>query len=89
MELTEVMDRCRGFIRSQFEVAETDAEFGDDVHLFDYGYVDSFGAVKIIRFVKSEFGVEITDRDLVVESLNTVREIASLVHRRLSKESSQ
>lgn len=83
MQLTDVMDKLRGFVRKQFKVSETDRDFSDDVHLFDYGYVDSFGAVSIITFVKDSFGVTISDQDLVVHPLNTIREIATLVHQRL------
>ncbi len=83
MQLTDVMDQLRAFIRATFKVAQNDGDFTDDVHLFDYGYVDSFGAVAIVTFVKERFGVAISDRDLVVYPLNTIREIATLVHGRL------
>ncbi len=82
MEIEQVMAELRTFIRTQFKVSESDRDFNDDVHLFDYGYVDSFGAVTVITFVKDRFGVTISDQDLVVHPLNTVREIATLVHQR-------
>ncbi len=83
MQLTDVMDQLRAFIRTTFKVAPNDGDFTDDVHLFDYGYVDSFGAVAIVTFVKERLGVTISDRDLMVHPLNTIREIATLVHGRL------
>jgi acyl carrier protein len=83
MSLEEVMRRLADFVRAEFRVAANDADFSDDVHLFDYGYVDSFGAVALIAFIAKEFGVQITDRDLVVHPLNTIREIGTLVHSRL------
>ena len=84
MELKQIMDDFRAFVKSRFEIADSDKAFGDDVHLFDYGYVDSFGAVDLINFIDAEFGVKITDRDLVVHTLNTIREIGTLVHSRLA-----
>lgn len=83
MTIDTIMEELRNFIRAEFKVAESDAEFNDDVHLFDYGYVDSFGAVALISFIRKRFGVEITDRDLVIHPLNTIREIATLVGERL------
>ncbi len=83
MQLSEVMDELRAFLKKTFKVSDSDAEFTDDVHLFDYGYVDSFGAVSIITFAKERFGVTISDKDLVVHSLNTIREISTLIHQRL------
>lgn len=79
----DVMKQLSGFIRTKFKVGPTDADFSDDVHLFDYGYVDSFGAVEIISFVQRTFGVTISDQDLIVHPLNTVREISTLVHGRM------
>jgi methoxymalonate biosynthesis acyl carrier protein len=81
--VTEVMSELRVFIRQEFKVKESDADFNDDVHLFDYGYVDSFGAVSILTFIESRFGVRVSDTDLTVHPLNTVREIATLVQGRL------
>lgn len=83
MTLDEVISTLREFIRRQFKIGDTDKDFNDDTHLFDYGYVDSFGAVTIITFVKDRFKVTISDQDLVIHPLNTVREIATLVHGRL------
>jgi D-alanine--poly(phosphoribitol) ligase subunit 2 len=85
MQLSEVMSKLHSFVRTKFKVGADDADFNDDVHLFDYGYVDSFGAVEIITFVKSEFGVTISDKDLVIHPLNTIREISTLVHGRMAK----
>jgi D-alanine--poly(phosphoribitol) ligase subunit 2 len=85
MNLDEVMRRLSDFVRAEFRVAADDRDFSDDVHLFDYGYVDSFGAVHLIAFIAKEFGVQITDRDLVVHPLNTIREIGTLVHSRVPK----
>jgi len=71
------------FVRTAFDIPADDEDFGNDVHLFDYGYVDSFGAVAIIDFVRDRFGVQITDQDLMVRPLNTVHESAGLVAERL------
>lgn len=83
MLISETMDKLRAFIREEFKVSQTDRDFNDDVHIFDYGYVDSFGAVSIITFVQNTFGVTISDQDLVIHPLNTIREISTLVHQRL------
>ena len=82
MQSNQISSDLRSFIKKQFKVPETDPDFTDDVHLFDYGYVDSFGAVELTTFVDSQFGVKITDRDLVAYPLNTIREISSFVEKR-------
>jgi len=78
----EILGRLEAFVRAKFEVEDDDPDFDENVHLFDYGYVDSFGAVAVTTFVKEQFGVEIRDQDLVVHSLNTLREITTFVANR-------
>ncbi len=86
MELDNVMRELRDFIRVRFQVPDNDPEFNDDVHLFDYGYVDSFGAVELNSFVEKEFSVKVTSSDLIVFPLNTIREIATFVVKRFNRE---
>ena len=82
METDEIMTELRSFIRHRFKVPDDDPDFTDDVHLFDYGYIDSFGAVELTTFVRTQFATEITESDLIAYPLNTVREIADFVSKR-------
>ena len=86
METTEIAQKIGEFIRSRFAVDPTDAEFGADVHIFDYGYVDSFGAVELTEFVESSFGITISNSDLVLYPMNTINEIAGFVTARQKRE---
>jgi D-alanine--poly(phosphoribitol) ligase subunit 2 len=79
MEIPEIKDTLRSFIVEKFGVPADDSEFNDDVHLFDYGYVDSFGAVELVSFVQQSFGVEVSQSDLVAYPMNTITEIATFV----------
>ena len=83
MDIQQVKDDLRAFVKTRFEIADTDADFDDEVHLFDYGYVDSFGAVEILTHIDEKFNVKISDEDLIIHPLNTIDEIATLVHSRL------
>lgn len=79
MERDEVRDVMTHFVREKFEIEEEDGDFGTDVHLFDYGYVDSHGAMVMIGFVEERFGVKITNKDLMMHPMNTIDEIADFV----------
>ena len=82
MENDHIAKEIREFVRQQFNVPETDADFTDDVHLFDYGYVDSFGAVNLTTFVETKFSIKINSSDMIAHPLNTIREIATFTERR-------
>lgn len=86
MPLDEIMNALRSFIRERFQVPENDADFTEDVHLFDYGYIDSFGAVDLTSFVQEQFGIQIKDSDLIAYPMNTMREIATFVVKRKAGE---
>jgi len=82
MELNNAINDLRAFIRENFKVPADDSDFNDDVHLFDYGYIDSFGAVELTTFVQSHFGVTVKDSDLISYPLNTIRQIAEFIVKR-------
>ncbi|KNF08359.1 acyl carrier protein [Gottschalkia purinilytica] len=75
---TEIVEKLTDYIVEEFEIEEDD-DFDGDVHLFDYGYVDSFGAVEIMSFIEKTFGVEITNKDLIMYPMNTINEIAEVI----------
>ena len=79
MDIDEIKRNLRAYIVQRFAVPSDDAEFTEDVHLFDYGYVDSFGAVELVEFVQDRFGVAVSQSDLMVYPMNTISEIATFV----------
>ena len=66
------------FIKERFEIGD-DPDFTNDVHLFNEGFVDSFGAVEIIHYVEETYGISITQKDITLFPMNTVNEIAAVV----------
>ncbi len=79
MTVTETINE---FIRDRFEIGD-DPDFTNDVHLFNEGFVDSFGAVEIIHFVEETYGIEITQKDITLFPMNTVEEIAAVVESKI------
>jgi acyl carrier protein len=82
METDEITSRLRTFIRDRFDIPESDPQFTDDVDLFSYGYIDSFGAVDLYTFIEHEFSLRLTTPELVTIPLNTIREISAFLARR-------
>jgi acyl carrier protein len=77
--VTPVPTQIERFVRSKFDIPADDPDFTPDVHLFDYGYVDSFGAQELIHYVESTYQIKIADDDLIKYPLNTVNEISRFV----------
>ncbi len=70
------------YIRDAFEIGD-DPELTRDTHLFDEGFVDSLGALQIVRFLEETFSIQITQKDLVLYPMNTINEIAAVVHEKI------
>lgn len=77
-----VTEQISEFIKEHFEIGE-DPDFTNDVHLFNEGFVDSFGAVEIVHFLEETFDIKITQRDITLFPMNTVSELAAVVESKL------
>jgi acyl carrier protein len=82
MEIDQVTSDLRGFIRERFGIPENDSDFNDEVDLFNYGYIDSFGAVELTSFIENRFSIRLTESDWVAFPLSTINEISSFVSKR-------
>lgn len=82
---TNVKETLRNYILEHFEIEADDPDFGDDVHLFDYGFVDSLGATEIVLFLEETFHIQITQKDITLYSMNTIDEITEVVERKLGE----
>lgn len=81
MDLSDVQDRIEKYVREQFGVGDGDLRFGPTVDLYESGYVDSVGVVELLAFIEEEFGVEVSEHDLVSPAFSSVEGIASIVRR--------
>ena len=77
-----VAEKISNFIRERFEIGD-DPDFNNDVHLFNEGFVDSFGAVEIISFIEESYNINITQRDITLYPMNTVNEISAVVENKI------
>ena len=86
LDTSQVAAELRAFIKEHFKVPDSDADFTDEVHLFDYGYIDSFGAVELNSFLEKAFSVKVTESDLIAHPLNTIDEISTFIVKRKAGE---
>ncbi len=82
MELQEIIDTLYTYVQEKYELAD-DPDYTTDVNLFDYGYLDSLGATEVIVWLEEHYGIEITQKDIVLYPMDTIEEIAEVVHRKV------
>jgi len=78
----DVKEKIFNYIKEHFEIGD-DPDFTSDVNMFDYGFVDSLGAIEIISFIEDTWNIEITQQDLTLYPMNTVDEIARVAEGKL------
>jgi len=76
--------RIRDFIRENFLFGAHD-QLRDADSLLDAGVIDSTGAMELVTFLETEFGLTLSDRDLVPENLDSVAAMSAFVTRKLSE----
>lgn len=76
--MKEIQDKIYTYIQETYDLQDDDM-YTPDVNLFDYGYLNSMDAVAVIAWIEGEFGIEISQRDIILYPMNTVEEIAQVV----------
>ena len=82
MEIDEIITKLENYISENFDIGD-DPDYNAEVDLFEYGFLDSMGAMEVITFIEEEFGIEITQKDIVLYPMNTITEIADVVAEKL------
>jgi methoxymalonate biosynthesis acyl carrier protein len=83
--MQDLLQQLEEHIRTRYEIEADDDEFTTDVHLFDYGYIDSIGATALIAHIENTYGIQVTNQDLMLYSMNTVQEIADFIHKKTAR----
>lgn len=56
-----------------------DHALGDDDHLLANGILDSLGVLDLVGYLEQEFGIAVSDDDLLPEHFETLRRLTAFV----------
>ncbi len=73
----------REFIVTNFLYGEAGG-LTDDQSFLDNGIVDSTGVLELVGYLEQQFGIHVSDRDLVPENLDSIVNVARYVERKLA-----
>ena len=82
MNIEEIVKTLEDYIREQFDIGD-DPDYNSEVDLFEYGFLDSMGAMDVIAYIEEEYSIEITQKDVVLYPMNTIEEIAEVIVNKL------
>jgi acyl carrier protein len=79
----ELESKIREFIVNNLYYSE-DSFIGDEDSFLETGVIDSMGVMELVAFVQKEFGVEVVQKEIVVENFDSIRKLANYLRRKLS-----
>ncbi len=78
----EIENKIREFILKNLYYSQ-EVFIGDEDSFLETGVVDSMGVMELVAFIRSEFGVEAAQQEIVVENFDSIRKLAGFVQRKL------
>jgi acyl carrier protein len=87
---TEMSPRQRelhGFIVNELGSGQDALSITADEDLIKRGIVDSLGVAQLVEFCESQYGIRVSDVDLVPGNFRTLRELADFVERKQGEKS--
>ena len=77
MDKQNTASKIKRFLAQQFPMTKN---VGNDEPLLKNGLIDSLGILEIVTFIENEFGVVVSDEDLLPENFGSIHSLASFVH---------
>ena len=71
----------RRFIEENFLFQIGDQKLTDNQSLLEAGVVDSTGVLELVAFLEDTFHLQVADRDIIPQNLDTVDAITAFVER--------
>ena len=72
-------DTIRRFINEELSGETVVPALSDDFPLLERQVLDSLGLFQLVGYLESEFGIEVSDEELIPANFGTIRDIARLI----------
>jgi acyl carrier protein len=76
-----IRSAIRSFIEDNFLFQIGDQKLADSQSLLEAGIVDSTGVLELVAFLEDTFHLQIADKDIIPQNLDTVDAITAFVER--------
>jgi acyl carrier protein len=78
--MDDIKNSVKSFILKEFLPGENPEELTDSTPLITGGVLDSLATLKLVAFIEETYKIELQAHEVDVEHLNTISDIADLVH---------
>jgi acyl carrier protein len=77
------LDTVRHFVVENFLFGDGES-LKEDTSFLERGIIDSTGILEVIMFLEETYGIKIEDEELVPENLDSLRNIAKFLERKIN-----
>ena len=81
--MQEIKQAIKDYILQEFLPGENPAELTDSTPLITGGILDSLATIKLVVFLEKRFQIKIQAHETMVDYLNTISDIATLVQSKM------
>ena len=79
MERMHIKLDIRSFIVENFLYGQDDPGLDDDGSLLENGLIDSTGVLELVSFVEEQYGIFVTDNELIPDNFDTINNLSLFV----------
>ena len=79
MEAHIIAERIKKFLVQQFPATKN---VGNEEPLLKNGLIDSLGILDVVTFLEKEFGIAVTDEELLPENFESVHSLSNFVQQK-------
>lgn len=84
----EIEPAIRKFITDNFLYREGAESLSDTTSFLETGLIDSTGVLELVMFLEKTFGIKVADEEMLPENLDSVRQLAAYILRKLEAQRS-
>jgi len=77
MDKQNTTSKIKTFLAQQFPMTKN---VSNDEPLLKNGLIDSLGILDLVTFVETEFGIAVSDEDLLPENFGSIHSLTNFVH---------
>jgi len=77
MDRQNTTSKIKSFLTQQFPMTKN---VSNDEPLLTNGLIDSLGILEVVSFVENEFGIVVSDEDLLPENFGSIHSLSNFVH---------
>jgi acyl carrier protein len=81
-EEQEVRDNLRQFVLDELLLGDASAMLADGDSFLDTGTIDSTGVLEVVTFIETRFGIQVADREMVPENLDSIDRLVAFIGRK-------